>query len=217
MHTLHLPGRRGDGSAAVRGWVATYTLGLPRAMRVRRRDEVTADLADETLDAIRQGRQRRLFGQRMRRLMRGVPSDLAWRVVDAPMMARELAVWGEWVPPTRWSMALIVIVAIVSAGGLAIVTLPVLLGAAGPESWSGWGPIGFTIGSSGILTGVLLAILWPGRGAALVVPSAVVGFLAAPWLWGGWLLALIAVAVRSYAVRSSDPADLDRLGPGRRR
>ena len=186
-------------------------------MRTRRRDEVHADLADETLDAVRRGRQQTLFGQRMRRLVRGVPSDLAWRVIDAPMMARELAVSGEWVPPTRWSMALIVIVAIVSAGGLAIVTLPVLLGDARPDTWSGWGPIGFTIGSAGILIGVLLAILWPGRGVAIVVPSSLIGFLAAPWLWGGWLLALIAVGVRSYVARSSESEDIERLDPRRRR
>jgi len=215
--TLRLPGRRGDGSAAVRGWVAFYTLGLPRALRTRRRDEINADLADETLDAVRRGRQQTLFGQRMRRLVRGIPADLAWRVLDTPTMARELAVSDDWAPPTRWSMALIAIVAISSAGGLAIVTLPVFLGAAGPDSWSGWGPVGFTIGSAGILIGVLLAILWPGRGAALVVPSAVVGFLAAPWLLGGWLLAIITVAVRSYVARSADPADVERLDPRRRR
>ncbi len=217
MQTLRLPGRRGDGSAAVRGWVALYTLGLPRVVRTRRRDEINADLADETLDSVRRGRQQTLFGQRMRRLVRGVPSDLAWRVIDAPTMAREFAVSNDWPPPTRWSMALIGMSAIGNAGALAIVTLPVLLGGAGPDTWSGWGPVGFTIGSAGIFVGVLIAIPRPGRGAALVVPSAVVGFLAAPWLWGGWLLAIITVAVRSYVARSADAADVERLDPRRPR
>ena len=29
MTTSRLPGRRGDGSAVIDGWVAVYTLGLP--------------------------------------------------------------------------------------------------------------------------------------------------------------------------------------------
>ena len=79
MTTSRLLGRRGDGSAAVSGWVRLYTLGLPPAMRERRRSEVAGDLADETVDAIRRGERRGLLYQRMMRLALGIPADLSWR------------------------------------------------------------------------------------------------------------------------------------------
>ena len=50
--------RSGDGSAAIRGWTAFITLGLPTAMRDRRRDEVAADTRttwDGDLDLVAAG------------------------------------------------------------------------------------------------------------------------------------------------------------------
>jgi len=211
MTASRLPGRRGDGSAAVRGWVGLYTLGLPAPMRTRRRGEVAGDLADETMDAIRHGDRSGLFRQRMVRLPLGVPADLSWRLVDAPPVARRLYGRTPWVPLTRWTLALVGAVALISAGGLAIVTLPVLTGQARPDLWPGWGPVGFAIGSLLVLSGILASVFWPRLGAAFVVPGAVVGLLAAPWLWGGWLLAVIAGAARTYQAA----VDADRpLPPG---
>ncbi|MEX2182973.1 MAG: hypothetical protein WEC14_00855 [Chloroflexota bacterium] len=204
--------RPGDGSAAVRGWVAFYTLGLPASMRTRRRSEVAGDLGDEALDAVRRGRQRQLFAQRLRRLMAGVPDDLAWRFVDAPAMARHYRTVSTWTPPTRWSMALLAIVAIGTAGAFAIGTLPILFGA-DAGSWAGWSRAGFSLACVGILIGIGGAVFWPARGAAIVVVSAIVGSVTTPWLWGGWLLAIIAVAVRGYG--SQDDAAHDLIESGR--
>jgi hypothetical protein len=204
--------RPGDGSAAVRGWVAFYTLGLPASMRTRRRSEVAGDLADEALDAVRRGSQRHLLGQRLRRLMAGVPDDLVWRFVDAPATALDHRVVSTWTPPTRWSMALLAIVAIGTAGAFAIGTLPILFGA-DPGSWGGWSRTGFSLACVGILVGIGGAVFWPARGAAIVVISAAVGSVATPWLWGGWLLAIIAVAVRGYGSQDTGPHDL--MGSGR--
>ena len=60
--------RRRLSSMLVRGWTRVYTLGLPVAARDRRRAEIESDLWEsEHADAIG-------------RLIRGVPSDLAWRI-----------------------------------------------------------------------------------------------------------------------------------------
>lgn len=196
--TSRLLGRRGDGSAAVRGWVGFYTLGLPRPMRERRRAEIVGDLADETMDAIRHGDQSVLFRQRLIRLVMGIPADLSWRLVDAPAAARLLYGPAPWVPLTRWTLALTGVVAMIAAGGLAIVTLPFLTGQVRPDLWPGWGPVGFAIGSAVVLVGVLGSVFWPRLGALVIVPGALIGMFAAPWLWGSWLLAVIAGAARAY-------------------
>lgn len=190
--------RQGDGSAVVRGWVALYTLGLPPAIRARRRDELDGDLADEALDAVRRGRQAALRGQRVVRVVTGVPADLAWRFIDAPLMARDHRPEEVWTPLTRWSAALIAIVVVGTVGALAIVTVPQLTGQARPTDWSGWGPVGFAIGCVAALAGVLTSIRWPGRGVAIVLPGIAIGAVASPWFWGCWFLALIAVGVRWY-------------------
>jgi hypothetical protein len=209
MLTSRLLGRRGDGSAAVRGWVRLYTLGLPAPMRARRRWEVDGDLADETVDAIRRGDRRRLFRQRLVRLVFGIPADLSWRLIDAPPVAREVYGPLPWVPLTRWTLALTAVVAMIAAGGLAIVTWPVVTGQARPDLWPGWGPVGFAIGSLIVLTGVLASVFWPRLGAVAIVPGALIGLLAAPWLWGSWLLAVIAGAARAYQA----DADAERPRP----
>lgn len=200
--------RQGDGSAVVRGWVALYTVGLPGAMRSRRRDELEGDLADEALDAVRRGHQGTLRRQRVVRVVAGMPADLQWRLIDAPAMARDQRGQGVWAPLNRWSAALIALVVVGTVGGLAVVTVPQLTGQARPTDWAGWGPIGFAIGCLVALIGVLTAIRWPGRGVAIVLPGIAIGSLASPWLWGCWFLALIAVGVRWYQ------ADLfDRSAP----
>ena len=193
--------RQGDGSAVVRAWVHTYTLGLPEPVRTRRRDEVAADLAEEAMDAVRRGRARQLFRQRIVRLLSGVPSDMAWRVVDAPAMARAFAIQTTWVPLTRWSTALLVMAATGSGGALWIVTVPYVTGQLPADVWPGWGLYGFTVGSAAVFVGVALSAIWPRRGARLVLPGAVLGMLASPWLWGCWILALITVGVRGYQER----------------
>jgi hypothetical protein len=201
MTASRLIGRRGDGSAVVRGWVAVYTLGLPAAMRARRRDEVAADLADETVDAVRRGERSGLRRRRLMRWVLGIPDDLAWRFMEAPAAARIIRAGQPpiaWVPVSRWSLALLAIVAIGAAGGLSIVAVPELTGQARADVWLGWGRYGFAVGCVAVLVAVLASIPWPGRGVAIVLPGVAVGFAAAPWLWGCWLLAVIGVGVRWY-------------------
>lgn len=209
--------RQGDGSAVVRGWVALYTLGLPGPIRTRRRDELEGDLADEALDAVRRGHQAALLRQRLVRVAMGIPADLQWRLVDAPAMARDQRSKDVWTPLDRWSAALIAIVVVGTVGALAIVTLPQLTSQAASAAWSGWGPVGFAVGCLAALAGVVTSIRWPGRGVAIVIPGVVVGFIASPWLWGCWFLAVIAVGVRWYQADQAGPAppasQADRAGP----
>ncbi|MEO6207634.1 MAG: hypothetical protein ABIP77_06745 [Candidatus Limnocylindrales bacterium] len=201
MSAFHHHRRQGHGSAVVRAWVRAYTLGLPEPMRSRRRDEVAGDLAEEAMDAVRRGRARQLFQQRILRLLSGVPSDVAWRLVDAPTMARAFAMPTAWIPLTRWSTPLLATAAIGSGGALWIVSVPYLTGQAPADVWPGWGLYGFTIGCAAVLAGIIVSAIWPSRGARLVVPGAILGMLASPWLWGCWILALIAVGVRGHQER----------------
>ena len=203
MATSRLQRRRGDGSAVVNGWVALYTLGLPDPVRARRREEVAADLREESLDAVRHGRASRLARQRVRRLIVGIPDDLAWRAFDAPDIALDLQLPMPWVPLNRWSSALLAIAAIGAAGGLALVAIPYLTAGGTAQAWAGWGPIGFMIGAAGVLAAILVSVPWPGRGVAVVVPSVLIGFAAAPVLWGCWALAAFAVTVRLVQVPST--------------
>ena len=203
MATSRLLGRRGDGSAAVRGWVRLYTLGLPAPMRARRRSEVDGDLADETVDAIRRGTQRGLFRQRLLRLALGVPADLSWRLIDAPTVARDLYGPTPWVPLTRWTLALTGIVALIAGGGLAIVTVPALLGQAAAGPVAGLGSVGFAVGSSVVLVGVLASVFWPRLGAGVIVPGAAPRVSSPlPGCGAAGSLAVIAGAARAYQAAS---------------
>lgn len=198
MRAMRLPGRRGDGSAVVTGWTAIYTLGLPRAIGARRRDEVAGDLDSESLDAMRHGTQATLFRDRMIRLLLGMPADLSWRLVDAPAMARDQRERSDWVPLSRWSSMLMAIVAVGSGGAFVILAVPLITGQVASESWTGWAPMGFAFGLAAVTIGNLLAVPWPGRGAAITTLGVVAGLVATPWLWGCWLLPLLAVLVRLY-------------------
>lgn len=185
----------------VRGWVAVYTLGLPAEMQARRRGEVAGDLADETQDAMRRGELEHLRRRRLVRWLLGIPADVAWRLFEAPVTAQRIRARLPqigWVPLSRVSLTMVVIVAVGSAGGLAIVTVPYLTGQATAGTWPGWGPIGFSMGCAAVLVGILLAVPWPRRGVAVMVPGVVIGLLAAPWLWSCWLLSLVGVLIRVY-------------------
>jgi hypothetical protein len=202
----------------VRGWVAVYTLGLPKTMRARRRDEIAADLADERADAIRRGRQRELFSRRLRLLIAGIPDDLVWRFFDAPAMAGPFRTPTAWIPLSRWSFLLLVVVAIGAAGALAIVSVPMITGRAETVAWPGIGPAGFALGCLAILGGIPLSVPWPRRGAVVAAVGSIVGFLAAPWLWGCWFLALVAVGVRWYqAIGQGGPRPVELIVRGPRR
>ena len=199
MATSRLQGRRGDGSAAVRGWVGFYTLGLPDAMQRRRRDEVAGDLADETLDAVRRGELGALRRRRLLRCLLGIPADLSWRLLDAPPQAARIRASmprSAWVPPSRWSLVLLAIVAVGTAGALALVLRGLLSGAS--TTWLGWGPYGVVVACLLLLVAVVTAVPWPGRAVAIGLPAGVLGLVAAPWLWGCWSLALIALLRRRH-------------------
>lgn len=152
---------RDHGAALVRGWVALYTLGLVDPLRTRRQAEIAADLAEEANDAIRRATVAGLAGRRMVRLIRGVPADIAWRLLDAPAMATDLGIQQPWVPPTRWTLALLAIAAIGTAGALGLVAGTLLDGSARPGPWLGWGPYGFVGGCITALIGIVVAIHAP--------------------------------------------------------
>jgi hypothetical protein len=190
--------RMGDGASVVRGWVSLYTLGLPAALRDRRRGEVDADLAEEAIDLVRRGHDRSLGLERARRLVIGIPSDLVWRFVDAPAMARDRGLEGEWVPLNRWTTMMLTVIAIGSAAAFLVLALPIVSGRTSADAWPGIGPGGFFVATAGIFVASLAAVPWPVRGLGVAILAAVVGLVAVPWLWGCWLLAVVGIGVRVY-------------------
>jgi hypothetical protein len=196
---------RDHGAALVRGWVALYTLGLPDGVRARRRGKLAADLAEEAADAVRRATLAGLAGRRLLRLVMGMPADLAWRLLDAPAMAAELREHRPWVPPTRWILGLLAIAAIGTGGALVLVAGPILDTSGRPDPWLGWGPYGFAAACVVALVAIVMAVPSPARAFALVIPAALLGTIAAPWMVGPWLLVVLAVGARWYESRSARP------------
>jgi hypothetical protein len=193
---------RDHGAALVRGWVALYTFGLPGVVRSRRRGEIDADLAEETLDAIRHATVDGLARRRLVRLLLGIPADVAWRLFDAPAIAATLQAHRPWVPPSRWTLIGLGVAAIGTAGALALVAGPLLDTSARTDPWLGWGPYGFAAACVAALVAVVMAVPSPERALLVVVPAAVLGTVAAPWFVGPWLLVVIAVGARWYEARA---------------
>lgn len=207
MATSRLLGRRGDGSAVVNGWVAIYTLGLPGAMRARRRDELAAHLLDEGIDAVRRGE---VAGLRRRRLIRwflGIPDDVLWRLTDARAMAQRYPS-SPWTPLSRWTSLLLATVALGAGGGFVIVASALIDGGIAAGTWPAPGPQGFLLACLAALMGIVASVPWPRAGLSLAVVGVIIGTLTAPWLWGCWGMALIAVGLRWHQSRS------DGAGPG---
>jgi hypothetical protein len=202
MTTSRLPGRRGDGSAVIHGWVAFYTLGLPAPMRVRRREELAAHLVDERQDAVRHGELAALRRRRLIRWFLGIPDDVLWRLTDARAMGRTYPTRG-WVPLSRWSAMLLAGVAIGTTGAFVLVIQGLLSGAIRADMWAAPSPQAFLLSCLAIGAGILAAIPWPRFGAVVVAVGAAIGFAVAPWLWGCFGLALLAVGLRWVEARSS--------------
>ena len=196
------PARRGDGSAVVDGWVAFYTLGLPAPMRARRREELAGFLADEGADAVRRGEAATLRRRRLGRWFAGIPDDLLWRLTDARAVARTYPT-RPWVPLSRWSAVLLASVIIGTTGAFVLVVRGLLEGVIQPAVWASPAPQAFLLACLAIGTGTVAAVPWPRLGAALVSVGAVIGFLVAPWLWGCFGLAVLAVGLRWIEARSS--------------
>ena len=65
----------------VRAWVRLYTTGLPPDLRDIRREEIDADLWDQTQEAAMLGRPpSEVRSQVLLRLLLGMPADVSWRV-----------------------------------------------------------------------------------------------------------------------------------------
>lgn len=61
-------------------WARRYTAGLPHPHGAERQAEIDSDLAEHRLARVADGwTQRRIARERLTRLARGVPADLAWR------------------------------------------------------------------------------------------------------------------------------------------
>jgi hypothetical protein len=180
------PGTSADrGARAVRAWVALYTRGLPPTLATARRDLIEADLYDEARAAERQGEIGGLRRQRLSRLLRGIPADVAWRLGQR---ARPNGA------PKRSGMP-------ISRGqftGIAVVTILYLAYAGALLAWSdatylGMGQLLLGLGLS--IVGLLAAIPNPRMGlqiglvgtllACLAMPSLIA---ALPWLWPAPLL-----------------------------
>jgi hypothetical protein len=106
-------------SRIVRGWVASYTSGLPDDVRRERADEIESDLWSQDEDARASGRSdRSIAGERVTRLVLGIPADIAWRLGQP-------GVPGERVARTAtMGIRFVALLAIAGGVGLARVIVP---------------------------------------------------------------------------------------------
>lgn len=201
------PVGRDLSSGVVRAWVGLYTRGLPADLAAERRAELDADLWEESVAAFHLGQADGLAAQRLGRLVRGLPSDITWRL-DRAGAARSQGEGGISMRPTPIQWALLAAGAAMFGYAL-IATVPGLL-TPDPTRWDGWGPYGFAAAAGLGLAGIAIAIVRPGVGLAVTVAAAVMAGLAAPWMGPFAAIAVIPAALRwlgalsrSRAARSS--------------
>ena len=74
----------------VRAWVQLYTTGLPPALRAARREEIDADLWEQTREAaVLGGAPSEVRRQVLLRLLLGMPADVSWRVAQMGTRKRD--------------------------------------------------------------------------------------------------------------------------------
>jgi hypothetical protein len=185
--------------ALARAWVRLYTRGLPAQLRDSRRAEIECDLWEQRHDEqSRRSRRSATTARVLGRVLRGVPSDLSWRLEHRSprVVARRLRLAGSAARRHRWTV-FPALVELSYITGAAKVGTPGFVDA--PEQ------LALACGAAGILLGA--SLLWRGTtpvtGAWLVCLGAVAPLpLIAPsaplsLLWA-------ALAMRSATRRSED-------------
>jgi hypothetical protein len=109
----------GFATHLVRGWVATYTSGLPAETRRARADEIESDLWSQDEDAQAIGRSARSTTVEMlTRLVLGIPADVAWRLDQGGLADQHIA------RTATMGIRTVALLAISGGLGLARVTIP---------------------------------------------------------------------------------------------
>jgi hypothetical protein len=164
-------------ASVVRRWVDGYSRGLPADVRAARRDEIEADLWDESLAAVALGRATSIDRQRLDRLIRGIPADVTWRLGQRRGATRKTG--RDTVRISRVELILLLGVA-AFYGLLLLVALPAIT-APDPDRWGGWGPYGMLAGLSLSVTGLILAIRRPAAGLVIAMAGTAIAMFAMPW------------------------------------
>jgi hypothetical protein len=163
----------GDGSASlVRAWVATYTRGLPDSAAAERKALIEADLWDE---ASVEGPEAPsgLARQRLSRLVRGLPADIAWRVEQQRRTTKG---------PVRTAMR-IPLGQLIAIGVVAILQIVMIVGLLASTSFREWDGMGLSILGLGIgLVALAMAIRRPRAGFLVGVIGSLILLLVMPWL-----------------------------------
>jgi hypothetical protein len=184
--------------AIARGWLRIYTRGTPAAVRDARRAEIECDLWEQRHE--QQSRDQRVTATALDvlgRVVRGVPSDLSWRVQHRERRGVARRLRGGVVAARRYGWTVFpALVDVIYVTGAARIGTPSFVDT--PEQ------LAMAVGAAAILWGMLL--LWrgtaPAAGAWLVCLGA-----AAPVLLiarGAPLSLLWAVLAMGSATRRSD-------------
>jgi hypothetical protein len=175
-------------ASAIRAWVALYTKGLPEVHASERRALIEADLWEEARVAEWMGETSSLARQRLSRWVRGVPSDVTWRLEQQRRITKR---------PRRTDMR-------ISKGQLAaigvvtilyVVMIGGLLASPSFREWAGMGVATLGLGLS--IVGLLLAIPRPQAGFAVGAIGTGLAFVAMPWLFPLFLPLPIVLGYRS--------------------
>jgi hypothetical protein len=170
-------------------WVALYTRGLPAQLADDRRAEIESDLWEASVAAVAHGPPLPMGGQRLGRLVRGIPADLAWRFEHRHAhRTREVVMRPsilEWVLLLGAGL----LCAVALAGGAVAAIDP-------NDDWDSWGPVAaFAAGVLGLI-GLTLSVSRPAAGLGVVIVAVVIGTATMPWLWPFTLLVLLAAFAR---------------------
>jgi hypothetical protein len=160
--------------SAIRAWVALYTRGLSEEQAADRRTLIEADLWDEANAAAWLGTMSSLERQRWSRLVRGIPSDLSWRLQRRRGSAKD---------PGRIQMRTSKVMVAVIGVAAALYTL--MLGGllAQADFWSFGGMVFVVVGLGMAIIGLVLSIRRPREGFIVGMSGTGLAFVLTWWLF----------------------------------
>lgn len=167
--------------AATRLWTAAYTTGIPEPLSARRRGEIESDLYEHRAAYAGAGvGSVAISGQVVRRLFRGIPQDILWRM-EVDRENEHLAGEGG-VAPFPFLSAVFIGMVVLFASIFLIIPL---------ESWQILAWLALALGGAALTgIGTYASSFWPRAGAVVVAAGTAATAWGLWWTYIGPILAL---------------------------